>query len=180
MDLPIPETVIDFSENVNPLGPPTFVQDQWTSYMKLLTTYPDPLGEPFLTACATYHAVDKEQILIGNGAAEIFACLASRYQNKRALIIHPTFSEYEATLSPYNVKIKEIIAIQELPLETVHSEIEKSDVLYICRPNNPTGYLHPLEGIIKLAKHAKESGCEMILDEAFLDFIDEKESFIPL
>jgi len=175
----MPETVIDFSENVNPLGPPSFVKEQWTSYLNLITTYPDPLGEPFLTASANYHGVEKEKVLIGNGAAEIFACLASRYQNKRALIIHPTFSEYEATLSPYNVTIKEIIALQEFPLEKVLQEMENSDVLYICRPNNPTGYLYPLERIIQLAKYAKKYSCEIILDEAFLDFIDEKESFIP-
>ena len=50
-------------------------------------------------------------VLIGNGAAEIFAVLAKRYENKRAVVIHPTFSEYEATLAPYNLTVKEIIAI---------------------------------------------------------------------
>ena len=52
-------------------------------------------------------------------------------------------------------------------------------MIYICRPNNPTGYLIPLEEIIQIAKYAKRYKCEVILDEAFLDFIDEKESFIP-
>lgn len=174
----IPETVFDYSENVNPLGPPAFVQKKWSTYAQLITKYPDPLGEPFLSAAAKYHSLSVENVIIGNGAAEIFASLAKRYENKRAVLIHPTFSEYAATLAPYNVYIKEIIATGKVPLEEVLDEVEFAEVIYICRPNNPTGYLIPLEEIIQIAKCAKRYKCEVILDEAFLDFIDEKESFI--
>lgn len=179
LNIPIPEMVIDFSENVNPLGPPDFVRDQWESYANLITKYPDPYGEPFLSAAAMYHSVSLKQILIGNGAAEIFASLAIRYQHKKVVIIHPTFSEYEATLRPYGAVIKEIIAISSLPMNEVLSAVENADVLYICRPNNPTGYLVPLEEIIQIATAAKRHDCDLVLDEAFLDFIEEQESFIP-
>ena len=57
LGISMPETVIDFSENVNPLGPPTFVIEQWSTYAQLITKYPDPLGEPFLSAAAKYHDV---------------------------------------------------------------------------------------------------------------------------
>lgn len=175
----MPKTVIDYSENVNPLGPPAFVYEKWSTYAQLMTKYPDPLGEPFLSAAAKYHDVSNENVLVGNGAAEIFASLAKRYENKRAVLIHPTFSEYEATLAPYKVYIKEIIATGKLPLDEVLDEVEFAEVIYICRPNNPTGYLIPLEEIVEIAKYAMIYKCEVILDEAFLDFIDEKESFIP-
>ena len=170
LNIPIPEMVIDFSENVNPLGPPDFVRDQWESYANLITKYPDPYGEPFLSAAAMYHGVSLKQILIGNGAAEIFASIAIRYQHKKVVIIHPTFSEYEATIRPYGAVIKEIIAISSLPMNEVLSAVENADVLYICRPNNPTGYLVPLEEIIQIATAAKRHDCDLVLDEAFLRF----------
>ncbi|MFJ8067175.1 pyridoxal phosphate-dependent aminotransferase [Psychrobacillus sp. NPDC096426] len=175
----MPEIVIDYSENVNPLGPPTFVKERWSTYAGLITKYPDPNGEPFLSAAANYHHVPTSNIIVGNGAAELFASLAKRYERKRAVLVHPTFSEYEATLAPYNVYTKEIIAVGALPLNEVLDEIEIAEVIYICRPNNPTGYLIPLEEIVQIAEYAKRYKCEVILDEAFLDFIDEKESFIP-
>ena len=59
----MPETVIDFSENVNPLGPPSFVKEHWESYAELITTYPDPLGEPFLSAAATITVSQDESLL---------------------------------------------------------------------------------------------------------------------
>lgn len=179
LGIEMPKMVIDYSENVNPLGPPAFVYERWSTYAQLITKYPDPLGEPFLSAAAKYHNVSFENVSVGNGAAEIFASLAKRYENKRAVLIHPTFSEYEATLAPYNVYIKEIIATGKLPLDEVLDEVEFAEVIYICRPNNPTGYLIPLEEIIQIVKYANRYKCEVILDEAFLDFIDEKESFIP-
>lgn len=180
LGIKIPKVVIDYSENVNPLGPPPFVKENWASYASLITKYPDPHGEPFLSAAATYHKVPIDQVIIGNGAAEIFSSLAKRYVNKRAVLIHPTFSEYAATLASYHVYIKEIIALQALPLEEVLDEVEFAEVIYICRPNNPTGYLIPLKEIIQIAEYAKTYKCEVILDEAFLDFIDEGESFVPL
>lgn len=179
LGMSIPETVFDYSENVNPLGPPAFVHEKWSTYAQLITKYPDPLGEPFLSAAAKFHGVPVENVIVGNGAAEIFASLAKRYENKRVVLVHPTFSEYEATLTPYNVYIKEIIATGKLPLDEVLDEVEFAEAIYICRPNNPTGYLIPLEEIIQIANYAKTYKCEVILDEAFLDFIDEKESFIP-
>lgn len=179
LGMKMPETIIDFSENVNPLGPPTFVKEQWETYGDLITKYPDPYGEPFLSAAAEYHDVPTSHVIVGNGAAEIFSSIAKRYENKRAVLIHPTFSEYAATLTPYNVQIKDIIAAQEIPLAEVLHEVESAEVIYICRPNNPTGYLIPLKEIIQIAGNAKNHKCEVILDEAFLDFIDEKESFIP-
>ena len=175
----MPEEIIDFSENVNPLGPPSFVNDLWHTYENLITTYPDPYGEPFLSAAARYHDVDINHLVVSNGAAEIFASLAKRYENKQVVLIHPTFSEYAATLSPFNVNIKEIIALQSLSIVEVLDAIECADVIYICRPNNPTGFLIPLKEIIQIAELAMRHQCELVLDEAFLDFIDEEESFIP-
>lgn len=179
LGMSMPETVIDFSENVNPFGPPVFVKERWGSYAAFISKYPDPYGEPFLSAAADYHEVSIGNVVVGNGAAEIFSSLAKRYEKKRAILIHPTFSEYAATLAPYHVYIKEIVAIQQLPLDLILDEVEFAEVIYICRPNNPTGYLIPKEEIIQIADYAKRYKCEVVLDEAFLDFIDEKESFIP-
>ena len=47
LGITMPKTVIDFSENVNPLGAPSFVKERWESYADLITTYPDPLGNRF-------------------------------------------------------------------------------------------------------------------------------------
>ena len=178
-----PIDVIDFSENVNPAGPPTCIKQNWQALWKLVAKYPDPQGEPFLSAVTNYHSVPVNQVLLGNGAAEIFSLLASMFQKKRAIIIHPTFSEYEATLTANDVEIihleVEDIITWKLPIDRLIEEMEQADILYLCTPNNPTGVLPPKEQILLLIAKGKRANCHIVLDEAFIDWIDEGVSMIP-
>ena len=82
-------------------------------YWSKLKAYPDPEGEPFLSAAADYHGISTDCLFAGNGAAELLALLAERYRGKRAIVVHPTFSEYEATLLAKNVEIVRVFASEE-------------------------------------------------------------------
>ena len=182
LGLTAPARIIDFSENVNPLGPPESIQSAWKDFQKSMRLYPDPLGEPFRTNVANYHNISPNSVFIGNGAAEIFSLLAERFRGKRAILVHPTFSEYEATLKVrhvdiVNVFIKEI-STGELPVDVLKNHMCHADVLYLCTPNNPTGTLPKRRVIEDLIAHAWISNCELVLDEAFIDFISEESSFI--
>src|SRR4051812_23441991 len=113
LGIPQPTHVLDFSENVNPLGPPEEILRMWSKLASKLTVYPDPEGEPFLSAAAALHGVSKECLFAGNGAAELLAIIAERYRGKRAIVVHPTFSEYEATLKTKNVEVVRVLASEE-------------------------------------------------------------------
>ncbi|MFS0690514.1 threonine-phosphate decarboxylase CobD [Sporosarcina sp. 179-K 8C2 HS] len=178
-----PSRILDFSENCNPAGPPRAVIEMWPDLLARLNTYPDPSGEPFLSKAADYHGVSKASVFAGNGAAEILSLIADRYRGRRAIVVHPTFSEYEATLRAKGVEIERIIASEadgfRLPVEEVLEKVSTVSVLYLCTPNNPTGIMPEREDLLTVIRKAGEVGCEVVLDEAFIDFIDESMSFIP-
>ena len=182
MEIPMPAVIYDFSENVNAFGLPPRIRKQWPSLLAEVSIYPDPLGEPFLSAAANFHNIGKEQLFIGNGAAEVLALLAERYRGKTAIIVHPTFSEYEATLEAKGVTVQRIIAAEEtgfeLLLGQVKTAMKTADVLYLCTPNNPTGLLPSKEVLMELIAYGKNVQCEVVLDEAFIDFVDESLSAI--
>lgn len=182
MKIPMPDVIYDFSENVNAFGLPPRIIEKWPTLLTEVTVYPDPQGEPFLSAAANFHAVSKDQLFIGNGAAEVLALLAERYRGKTAIIVHPTFSEYEATLEEKGVTVHRIIAAEstgfQLPVEEVKTAMKTADVLYLCTPNNPTGILPSEEVLTMLIEYGHEVQCEVVLDEAFIDFVDESLSFI--
>lgn len=183
MSIKKPLQIIDFSENVNPAGPPMLIGEKWGDMQSLISRYPDPQGQPFLSAVANYHSVSEEHVLLGNGAAEIFSLLATLFQKKRAIIVHPTFYEYEATLMANDVEIihleVEDITTWKLPIQSIVEAMQVADILYLCTPNNPTGVLPQKEELLLLIKEGKKANCFIVLDEAFIDWIDEEVSMIP-
>lgn len=182
LNIPQPPQIIDFSENVNFAHIPTSIEERWQSYLPLLAKYPHPDGEPFLSAVANYHQLSKEEVLIGNGAAEIFTLLANSYAHQKVIIVHPTFSEYERTLRAQNVAIihMEVEDIIEwtLPMNQLKQQMKEAAALYVCTPNNPTGVLPPREQLLELLKVGADLNCHIILDEAFIDWISEEESLV--
>jgi len=177
-----PERIIDFSENVNPFGPPDFIKRDWYKFQPFMMGYPDPLGEPFRTAVAKFHNISPDSIFVANGAAEIFSLLAQKYRGKRAIIVHPTFSEYETTLRAREVEIVNLhmkdIVTGEYPIDEIKMHMHHAEVLYLCTPNNPTGTLPKREVLVDLIEYTKKANCDIVLDEAFIDFILEQSSLI--
>lgn len=178
-----PAQILDFSENVNPAGLPEQVLKMWPDLISKLTIYPDPEAEPFLSAAARFHGIGKDFLFAGNGAAELLALVAERYRGKKAIVVHPTFSEYEATLRAKSVEVIQVFSSEEagfsLPLQEIVRAMEPASVLYLCTPNNPTGIMPSQSELAELVRRGAEVGCDVILDEAFIDFVDESLSFIP-
>ena len=177
-----PAHIIDFSENVNPAGPPKRIQEVWAELAEKITTYPDPDGEPFLSAAAKFHEIEKGFLFAGNGAAELLSLIAERYRGKKAIVVHPTFSEYEATLKVKDVEIIHVDSSEEdgfnLPVDEIKAAMDSAAVLYLCTPNNPTGIMPTPNELDAIIRFGSEKGCDIVLDEAFIDFIDESRSII--
>jgi threonine-phosphate decarboxylase len=183
MELAVPHRIIDFSENVHPLGPPAFLEQEWQELVDLVKRYPDPEAEPFRSAAAKFHGIPVEAVAAGNGAAEIFTWLARRYREKKVVLIEPAFSEYRKSLEAESA---EIIAIQlqaetswQLPLAEIAEAVKGCAALYVCNPHNPTGTLATKEELMELAAACQKTGCELVVDEAFIDFIGEECSVVP-
>lgn len=183
LNLEQPANVLDFSENCNPAGPPEAIRTRWNELLPAISRYPDPNGEPFRTAVAKFHSIDVSQLVLGNGAAEILSLVAGRYRGKRAILVHPTFSEYEATLTAAGAQITHVQAHEDdgftLPIDELKTAMRTAAVLYLCTPNNPTGVLPSRMDLFELIQHAKAFSCDVVLDEAFMDWVDETLSFIP-
>lgn len=182
LKIPMPESVIDFSENVNFAGLPLGIKGQWASLLSLIEKYPHPLGEPFLSAISAHHSIEKKHVFISNGAAEIFSLLASIWAKQRVIIVHPTFSEYEATLTEQQVELIHLQAVTienwTLPMQKIRTQMSKAQAIYLCTPNNPTGVLPPKEQIEEIIRLSDRYRCYVVLDEAFIDWIGEEHSFI--
>lgn len=90
-----PEDCLDFSANINPLGLSEKVKSRIIETLDSLVHYPDVAYTQSKEALAEYHSCPTQQILLSNGAVEIFYELARYVKPQKILLLSPTFMEYE-------------------------------------------------------------------------------------
>lgn len=172
---------IDFSANINPLGPSRQAVKAIIESLELISSYPDPDCSDLRSDLAKYLDVDEECLLMGNGAAELIYLLVRVVNIRKALIPVPTFSEYGLAVKCQGGHVQEIHMEEnsffKLPLEKVLSSLEGTDILFLCNPNNPTGNLIDIHTMEKILDKAAGSGVMVVVDEAFMDFVPGRERY---
>lgn len=170
--------VIDFCYLVNPFYPPEkLVEELRSNFNRLLTDYPSG-QEVNCSLISKYYNIPTENIVVGNGAAELIKSLMENLTGKFG-IISPTFEEYPNRLSKSQI-------IRYYPQNSnfsyssddIISFFTKNlvDNIVLINPDNPSGNYIPKKEILKILDWSQENNVNIILDESFTDFVDMEES----
>ena len=180
--LPADHPLEDFSANLNPLGPPSWVAHFLAERLHQLNRYPEPSYHAARQAIAAHEGVEAEQVLLTNGGAEAIFLAAAHHAGQRALIVTPTFGEYARACAAHRIAVTEHALCGptfEVDIEALQASVAKADVVFLCRPNNPTGTLVPLATIERLLAGLAPS-TSLVIDEAFMDLSLTGEPLTPL
>ena len=125
--------------------------------------------------------MNMEEILCGNGAAELFFAAVQAVRPQKALVIAPSFSEYEEALRSVGAEIEYYYLCEEdnfqIREDYVDKLSEEIDMIFLCNPNNPTGQTIDRDMLIKILDRCKKQNIVVILDECFLEFLDEPNRY---
>lgn len=172
-----PDQILDFSANINPLGLSPRVAEAIQRAVPSVVHYPDPTASGLREALAAYHGLAPEQVLPANGSTELIYLLARALAPRRALILHPAFSEYEAALELVGTELDHELLDEEhgfLPdLSSLLPRLAAHDLIILANPNNPAGSLIPKPDLLALVGAAEAAGAIVVVDEAFIDFVEE-------
>lgn len=174
------KVLIDFSANITPLGMPDEIREVIQDELEHALHYPDPDSDRLRCAIGEKYHIDHRQVICGNGAADIVYRFVYAAKPKTALVIHPTFVEYEEAMDCVGTTIKSYplnhhdFKIKEDFLDYVTPEL---DAIFICNPNNPTGVLTDPGLLLDILKKAQEMDTYVVLDECFLDFEKEEDKY---
>ena len=175
------QNCVDFSANCNPLGTPKSVKTAIIESLSHINDYPQVGCAPLKEAIAQYEGVKPSQVICGNGAAEIIFSLCRALKPKKALLPAPTFAEYEQALTSVDCSCSHFFLKEEREFSMDDSfleEISKEfDIIFLCNPNNPTGILTDRDFLMKVLKKCREHSVFLVVDECFLDFVEEPESY---
>ncbi len=171
-------SVIDFSVNVNPFGPPDSVKKIWKDLFKKIHLYPTLTGEGVKKFYKKRLSIPENFILPGNGSTEIIYLLPKALDIEKIAILKPSYYDYERA---FKIAGKKIVSVYINPFrsdqknlrEKILHAIYSSDAVFIGRPNNPVGYLVSKETIIEISKEFPKKW--IIVDEAFIQFVKDWE-----
>lgn len=173
--------IIDFSVSLNPLGLSNKVKSSILTTIDSVTHYPDVFYKDLKESIADYIGVKSKNILVGNGSVEFIYIIPRALSIKRALIPIPTFSEYESAVKLNSAGALFIKTYEKenfkIDVDKIVKKLNFVDSIFLCNPNNPTGYLIPKDEILFLIKRCDEKGIYLFIDEVFIEFVDEKYRF---
>ena len=175
------QNCVDFSANCNPLGTPESVKNAIVESLSHINDYPQVGCAPLKEAIAQYEGVKTSEVICGNGAAELIFSLCRALKPKKALLPAPTFAEYEQALTSVGCSCSHFFLKEEQNFSMDDSflkEISKEfNIIFLCNPNNPTGILTERDFLMEILKKCKEHSVFLVVDECFLDFVKEPESY---
>ncbi len=168
-----PEQVIKLDGNENPYGCSPRVKKALGN-SDSYNIYPDPLNREIRNLLEGYTGFSSEYIAVGSGSDEIIDNILriTLEPGDRVINCPPTFGMY-----PFSTVVNagEIVSVARrddysVAVESVESTVdERTKVIFITSPNNPTGNLTSREDIIKLL----ETGVLVVVDEAYHEFAGE-------
>ncbi|SKC04215.1 pyridoxal phosphate-dependent aminotransferase [Dyadobacter psychrophilus] len=163
------QILADFSTNVwygsEPAGLKEYVFENWAD----INRYPEVTGESLTAKIAAHHGIPNDQILVANGTTESIYLIAQLFAGKKTTIVTPAFSEYEDACAMHGHEMQFLGWKECLDLPRL-----KCDLVFICNPNNPTGFTFPdLQYWLRINRQ-----CVFVVDEAFIDFAPSAASML--
>lgn len=172
---------LDFSANINPLGLAPQVRAAMVDHLDGVVHYPDPDGTALKDALAAYYGVATDQLLLGNGAAELFYTYFHAVPGQTVVLPVPTFSEYERAACAGRCRVTYVYTRPEtgfaLPWDELRQACGAADTIVLTNPNNPTGRLLGRDELLPFIAYAKEQGTQVVVDESFLDFRADRDAY---
>lgn len=166
---------LDFSANVSPLGVPEGARRAMERAAGEADRYPDPDCRALRAAIAAHEGVAAEQVLCGAGAGDLIfrAVLAAR--PRRALVTAPCFGEYETAIEAAGGEVVRVPLDGDFRLDDrVLDAADGVEMIILCQPNNPSGVTVAPALVREIVAR---SGCRVLLDECFVGFLNEPETY---
>lgn len=167
--------VLDYSSNINPLSLPEEALEQVRLHWDDVRRYPDREYLELRNALGGYTGCSPDWIMPGNGATELIYLVARSLGVKKVLLPAPSFADYQRAFHGQDCQI-DLYRIKEeldfrLDIEPLLATIKQGyDMLILCNPNNPSGYLIPQEDMLRILEQTSSLGVLVLLDETFMEF----------
>ena len=138
-----------------------------------MNRYPDPQQKKLKAILSKQNKINENQILLGNGSDEVLDLLYRAFcepNRDNVITLPPTYGMYGVLADLNAIENREVVLSKDFQPnvdEILNRVNEKTKIIFLCSPNNPTGNSFDDESVFKLLK--KFNGL-IVIDEAYIDF----------
>lgn len=171
------EDFLDFSSNINPFGASEKAKQAVIDNINMVSIYPDPEYKELKNVISDYCKCNFKNIILGSGATELISSFIKDINPKNAMLLSPSYSEYERELKKIGCNIIKYFTKEEndfvVDLIDFKEKIRKSkvDLIIICNPNNPTGFAFTQ---IEIEEILKSTNAFVMVDETYIEFTNKE------
>lgn len=173
-----PDQLLDFSANINPLGPPDWLRPLIESRISDLVHYPDPEAIELVAALAALHRISTGQVLVGNGATELLHLLPRALGCSSLLVPVPSYADYTEPARLYGLPVELLLLTPDngfvLDPAALVALLRPGQLVLLGQPNNPTGRTFAADALRRIA--AQHPATLFVVDESFIGFTDGSQS----
>lgn len=178
--------IIKLASNENPRGCSPRVKDALAALTHIqISTYPIPSTHPLLVKLAEKLGISSNMLCLGHGSDALFQLLIicfALHQEKHILTHDYAFQTYKILAKIFGVPLVSTPILEDWQIDIdamIQACNDKTALIFIANPNNPTGTFLPYTEIERLLNAIPESTM-LVLDEAYYEFLDPSENFDTL
>jgi len=168
--------LLRLNNNENPLGPPPAAQETIKRFPSVKgAVYPSGDSYYLRQEIASFHGIEPDQILVGNGANEVITFVIKAFceQGDNIITADKTFAVYEWVAVFSGIEAK-VIPLRNNGFDDramLESINERTKIIFVCNPNNPTGTYWSKETLIHFLEEV--GGRQIVvIDEAYYEFVE--------
>lgn len=170
------DTVL-YNANLNPMGIPASVTKALSENIASIIRYPNDYFDLLKKSISDYAGCPEDNIVLGSGSSDLLRLFAALIAPKKALLLVPSFSEYENILSIYGCELDFYTLDEEkdfqLDVSDFISKLDSSyDMIIIGNPNNPTSQILSRSDIDTIAEVCKQLDIFLLIDEMYIEFVE--------
>lgn len=174
-------TEIDkLASNENQLGPSPLAVEAVKRVAAEIYLYPEASAIDLKRDIAAYYGIGVESLVVGSGGEELLFIIAQTFINEgdEVVVPAPSFGIYNTTTSLLGAVIRTVpFKGKEYDIPGMLAAVnDKTKLVYICSPNNPTGHIATREELDELYAGLPED-VAVVLDEAYFEFGKENPAY---
>ena len=181
------EDLVSFSANVNPLGISYLLRSTLSENLDAITTYPDREYTALRNCISDYAGTQPENVIVGNGSTELISLFIQTRHPKKAMILGPTYSEYEREITlgggtTLYYPLKEENGFRMDVEDFCNTLSDQLDLVVLCNPNNPTSTAITCDQMRKILDACLRHGIFVMVDETYVEFAPDESRItsVPL